>query len=236
MNYNNFFNLQDTFYKVILKTDKNTYLKQGILYRDSDSLGLIIPKFRGFDDEILHMITLYSELLNEELEFNYDSDYGIIYGESLMFIPLNELKINVNQIVHKKNVYPRSLLSKLNYCLKVHFSENYNEAMVNTFSIYSYFILKENALIGNEDISVPKLYRYSEEEGVYYHTLVSVLDIDRYVGSPCLCVSKNEKGEITQTIIYGIIVDASDDLYDDKIHNTGIMIRVAGILDFINSF
>ena len=236
MFYNNFFDLQDAFYRVSLKTNKNVYHKQGILYRDSDSLGLIIPKFKGFDDEVLNMITLYSGLLNEELEFNYNPDYGIIYGESLMFVPLNELKISENQVVHKKNGYPRGLLAKLNYCLKIHFSDKYNENMDNTFSIYSYFILKGSTLVENENISSLIAYNYNDEIGETDYVLVSALDIKRYEGSPCLCISRNQQGDVTQTLIYGIIIDSSEELYDTRVQNTGIMIKVSGILNFINSF
>ena len=240
MGFDSFFNFYDVFYKIVLKTNKGSYTKQGILFRDSNNLGLIIPVFKEFDEGQLNFITIYSNQINDELEFNISSDCGIIYGESLMYIPLDELKINGTQIVHTKNAYQRAHLAKLNYCLKSHFSEdNDNMFFSKNYSIFSYFIIKDYGLIENGQIFFPRVLYFEGEPTVssgpatYY--IISSLDIKQYIGSPCLCILKNQRGETIKISIMGIVVEPSYHLLSSA-QNTGILITANGILNFINNF
>lgn len=239
MVYNNFFNLYDVFYKIVLKTDKGVYTKQGILFRDSNNLGLIVPKFEEFDNAVLNFITIFSNQINNELEFNVSSDCGIIYGESLMFIPLEDLMIVGNQIIHRKNGYPRALLSKLNYCLRNHFLDNNNLFFTKNYSIFSYFIMKNYGLIENNNLFFPSpIYIDGEptsSSGSALYYVISSLDINQYVGSPYLCILRNQNGEIFKVFIAGIVVDASYHVLPSA-QNTGIVISSNGVLEFIDSF
>lgn len=239
MVYNNFFNLYDVFYKILLKTDKGVYSKQGILFRDSNNLGLIIPKFEEFDNAVLNFISIFSNQINDELEFNVSSDCGIIYGETLMFIPLEELKITNNQIIHRKNGYPRAILSKLNYCLRSHFSDSNNVFFAKNYSIFSYFIMKNYGLIENNQIFFPSPI-YIEGvptsfEGPALYYIISSMDVIHYVGSPYLCVLRNQKGDVVSLSIAGIVVEPYYHVLP-SVQNTGIVITVNGILDFLDSF
>lgn len=239
MLYNNFFNLYDVFYKIVLKTDKGVHTKQGILFRDSNNLGLIIPKFEEFDNTVLKFVSIFSNQINDELEFSISPDCRIIYGDSLIFIPLEDLKISGNQIMHRKNGYPRSILSKLNYCLRSHFSESDNTFFVKSYSIYSYFILKNYGLIENSHIFSPSPIYVdgvpTQVSGSALYYIIASLDIAQYTGSPYLSILRNQKGEVFNVSIAGIVVDPRYHVLP-SVQNTGIVITANGILEFLDSF
>lgn len=68
---------------------------------------------------------------------------------------------------------------------------------------------------------------------LYY--IIASLDIAQYTGSPYLSILRNQKGEVFNVSIAGIVVDPRYHVLP-SVQNTGIVITANGILEFLDSF
>lgn len=226
-----YWNLWDSFLNIeLIDSEQNSYWAQGILFRDLDELGIILPNsFR--ENSSFKSIIIRSNLLLNELEFSIE---GTFFAKSdlLAFIPLEELKISNNQISHKKRVYTKEQLTNLKYCMKRDFLD-YPGTIIER-SVYSFLDKNQNTPIIDNRLYFlnPIQPGFAEKEFAY----VSLPDIRLYHGSPCITLTevKSNFGDrtIQQYSITGIISADHHKISE----NTGAYIPVNIILDFINRY
>lgn len=228
------YSLYDAFYKLELRTEKETYLKQGLLFRDNEFLGIIMPRFNEFLSEDLKLVTLSSYFLENDLEFNVSQDCGIITNDYLIYIPLEELKFNGPQIVHIKNALPRQSLSQLRYCMRSHFTEQFlGSYEYLEYKVYSYIFMEQPLLVEAYPLNFLNVIGNNTQQGVGNYYLTTLIESEKYEGSPCVMYSKNQLG--TQQTIFGIVINR-ERILNSKLPNTAIIISIQGIIDFINNF
>lgn len=224
-------NLWDCFFNIdIVDTKNKSHWVQGILFRDSEELGVITPNI--FDGLNFKTITLKSQLLQEDLEFSIEKA-SIGKNDLLVYIPLEELKINgSDQIVHKKRVYTKEQLLNLNYCIKQDFS--YRENVLED-SVYSYLNNKNlKPIVDNRLYFLNYIQRnfFTREDFGY----ISIPDIQLYIGSPCISLSEVNSTYNPQTRYYSITGIVSIMKEFEMGNSTGICINAKAILDFIDSY
>lgn len=226
-----YWNLWDSFLNFeLIDSEQNSYWGQGILFRDLDELGIILPNSFS-DDRSFKSIIIRSNLLLNELEFSIEGTF-FAKSELLAFIPLDELKISNNQISHKKRVYTKEQLSNLKYCMKRDFLD-YPGTIIQR-SVYSFLDKNKNTPVVDNRIYflIPIQPGFDEKEFMY----VSLPDIKLYHGSPCVTLTEVNSNFSDRTIqqysITGIISADSHKISE----NTGVYIPVKVILDFINRF
>lgn len=226
-----YWNLWDSFLNLeLIDSEQNSYWAQGILFRDLDELGIILPNSFS-DDMSFKSIIIRSNLLLNELEFSIEGTF-FAKNKFLAFIPLDELKISNNQISHKKRVYTKDQLSNLKYCMKRDFLD-YPGTIIGR-SVYSFLDKNQNTPIVDNRLYFlnPIQPSFTEKEFEY----VSLPDIRLYHGSPCITLTevKSNFGDrtIQQYSITGIISADHHKISE----NTGVYIPVKAILDFINHF
>ena len=187
-----------------IKTNKNTVFTQGIFFREGSEMGVIIPKndvLLEFKEEIT--ITIWGKYFSQELEFGVSSKTYIGETEHLMYIPINDLKIEFNEITHINKAYNKTTLSGIRYCMESSFifSNNYNTTRYVT---YSY--LKGFSKIPLENRSLNFLGR--TESG---KEIISVSDIQMFNGSPVVVeiFDPSKNTSTPSTLIEGILVTAT---------------------------
>ena len=126
---------------VELKIENEIYCTKGVVFRQSNTIGVIIPKNhficskKDFNCKISG-ISYSNEFV--EFEFAISGEDYIPKTDYLLFIPFHCISVGSNNNLYSKNGYSQNQLSKLNYIMQYNLqalSQYYNNGFNLTFLI-----------------------------------------------------------------------------------------------------
>jgi hypothetical protein len=227
-NGTNTINPQDSIVGLNIMLNKNNknyeIFTQGIFFRENDEMGLIVPK----NNEILNFegditITISGKDLTQELEFNVPSSVHIGQSKYLMYIPLNDLKVTGNEIMHKNKVYNKNILIGIRYCMRHNFiSPNQWNSQYIT---YSYLGGTSKKPISNNFL----VFLDRTDTGDF---VVATWNIHMFNGSPVVYMTNDNLGN-SRYYIGGIIISDIEAL-DKTNNNIGIFVECGEIIGLLS--
>lgn len=183
---------------MIKKNNKNYEIfTQGVFFRENDEMGLIVPKnneILNFDGDIV--VTVIGKYLTQELEFNVSSRVHVGQSDYLMYIPINDLKVAGNEIVHKDKVYNKNILTNIRYCMRTNFLQpsQWNVQYIT----YSYLGgASKNPISNNVLVFLDRT--------VTGHSVIATWDVHMFDGSPAVYIANDNFGN-SRYYIGGIII------------------------------
>ena len=194
----------------------------GIVFRDNNKLGLIIPKIKGLENEQSIELTINAPgQYKQELEFTLDLNKIYIHSnEFLSFIPLKELQMNGFKIDYSSSSYSREVLN----CIKYSMSYDIYQGQLNNSPVITSFLGGiADKLVLTQWYNI--LYYSETPKEIPRYTFINVLDIDLYNGSPMV---------YSGSYISGIVISNPDIKCIDRYKNTGIIVSADYIIDLIS--
>lgn len=212
---------------IMLKKNNKNYeiFSQGIFFRENDEMGLIVPK----NNEILNFkgditVTITGKYLTQELEFNISSNTHIGQSKYLMYIPLNDLKVIENEIMHKNKVYNKNILTNIRYCMRYNFIPpiQWNPQ----YTTYSYLGGTSKKPISNNIL----VFLDRTDTG---DSVVATWDIHMFNGSPAVYITSDNLGN-SRYCIGGIII-SDIDVLEKSNNNIGIFVDCNEISNLLSN-
>ena len=212
---------------IMLKKNNKNYeiFTQGIFFRENDEMGLIVPK----NNEILNFkgditVTITGKYLTQELEFNISSNTHIGQSKYLMYIPLNDLKVIENEIMHKNKVYNKNILTNIRYCMRYNFIPpiQWNPQ----YTTYSYLGGTSKKPISNNIL----VFLDRTDTG---DSVVATWDIHMFNGSPAVYITSDNLGN-SRYCIGGIII-SDIDVLEKSNNNIGIFVDCNEISNLLSN-
>lgn len=241
-NYNN---LMECFVRMNIKVEgDNSHLikTQGIVFGDLKRgiIGLITPKF-PFDRDVQYMknITIFSNLGNEEFEFELDKNMNIDETPYLFFIELKDLELkeikSQSIIVDKKRAYTPRDLSNLKYCDVDDFINRTFLAQPNYLYFCSFLMGMSAFAVQNYNFSIlfKNMHRRTIFRDIENFSFISIPDIALYNGSPLIIEQQNSRAKIGGILVSTPLIEDLSELKTLK--NTGILIEYDAIKQLIDS-
>lgn len=210
---------------MIKKNNKNYEIfTQGVFFRENDEMGLIVPKnneILDFDGDIV--VTVIGKYLTQELEFNVSSRVHVGQSDYLMYIPLNDLKVAGNEIVHKNKVYNKNILTGIRYCMRANFLQpsQWNVQYIT----YSYLGGASKNPISNNVL----VFLDRTDIG---HSVIATWDVHMFDGSPAVYIANDISGN-SRYYIGGIIISNITTLNKAN-NNIGIFVDCSEITNLLS--
>lgn len=198
----------------------------GIVFRDNNKLGLVIPNIRNLKDEQSVELTINAPgQYKQELEFSINIDNTYIHSnEFLSFVPLKELQMNGYKIECLSSSYSRDVLNCVKYCMINNFYlDQLNNPLNNPPAIASFLGGIADSLVLNQWYNYI-YYKEIPQKSLDYD-YVNILDIDLYNGAPVV---------YNGAYITGIVISNPDIKNIDRYKNTGIIVRSECIINLLN--
>ena len=200
-------------------------ITQGIIFRDNNKFGLIIPKRKWLENERCINLTINAPgMYIQEVEFTIEIDKIYIHSNDfLSYIPLKDLSMNGFKLDYTSSAYSREVLNCVKYCMiRDIFTGNVSYPSTEPPIISSFLLGIAESLV------CTKFYNYMWHESNLYHTFydyINIMDIELFDGCPLICNGSH---------IAGIII--SNPIFKDikNYKNTGIIVNSNCILDLLN--
>lgn len=204
------------------KMGKKKEILHGIIFRDNNKLGIIIPKIKSLENEQFIELTINAPgQYKQELEFTIDRNKTYIHSnEFLSFIPLKELQMNGSKIEYSSSSYSREVLNCIKYSIGY---DIYPGPLNNSPVIASFLGGIANKLVLTQWYNF--LYYNEIPKEIQKYSFINILDIDLYNGSPMI---------YNNNYISGIVISNPDIKQIDRYKNTGIIANSGCIIDLIN--
>ena len=193
----------------------------GIVFRDNNKFGLIIPNIKDLEKEQSVELTINAPgQYKQELEFSINLDKTYIHSnEFLSFIPLKELQMNGYKIEYLSSSYSREVLNCIKYC---DINDFYLGLLTNPAVIASFLAGIVDSLVLTQWYNF--IYYYETPQKIPEYNYVNILDINLYNGAPMV---------FNRNYITGIVVSNPDLKNIDRHKNTGIIVKPYCIIDLL---